>query len=175
VARGTTRPGWASAYRSGFLYLSLAQLLIVPIISYELIGRNLSFGSVSWVEELCKLIELWVGMLFIALVQLENRHIAASLIAPRNPTVLLLLRLLRHAIFFAIGTFWIWVGAINAYKERNMNSAGGLELPLLFTDVVLPVAGLLIAVTAVVLAVRVISGRNERPREKTAGDLIPDL
>jgi TRAP-type C4-dicarboxylate transport system permease small subunit len=149
--------------------------MIVPIISYELIGRNLSLSSVSWVEEFCKLIELWVGMLFIALVQLENRHIAASLIAPRNPAVQRGLSMLRHAIFFAIGVFWIWVGAINAYKERNMNSAGGLELPLLFTDVVLPVAGLLIVITAVVLAVRVMSRRDERPQQKTAGDLISDL
>jgi TRAP-type C4-dicarboxylate transport system permease small subunit len=175
VADGTIRRDWGSTYRSAFRYLSLAQLAIVPIISYELIGRNLSFGSVSWVEEFCKLIELWVGMLFIAMVQLDDRHIAASLIAPRSSRIKCGLDMLRYAIFFTIGIFWIWIGVINAYKERYMNSAGGLELPLLFTDVALPVAGFLLAVTAIVQVVRVMSGRSERAGERTAGEPLPDL
>jgi TRAP-type C4-dicarboxylate transport system permease small subunit len=114
-------------------------------------------------------------MLFIAMVQLDDRHIAASLIAPRSSRIKCGLDMLRYAIFFTIGIFWIWIGVINAYKERYMNSAGGLELPLLFTDVALPVAGFLLAVTAIVQVVRVMSGRSERAGERTAGEPLPDL
>ncbi len=162
-------------YRAGLLSLSVVLLLIIPLISYELIGRNLSLGSVSWIEEVCKLIELWIGVLFIPLVQLDERHIAANLFVPRRPAIRLAVTLLRHLVFLAIGVAWIWLGAIMTYKERNMTSAGGLELPLIYTNIVLPISGALIAVTALIQAARaMLGGPAETAAARSAGVASPE-
>jgi TRAP-type C4-dicarboxylate transport system permease small subunit len=172
--RGGARQALA-VYRAGLLSLSIALLLIIPLISYELIGRNLSLGSVSWIEEVCKLIELWVGVLFIPLVQFDERHIAANLFTPRRPAARLAMTLLRHFVFLAIGAAWIWLGAVMVYKERNMTSAGGLELPLIFTNMVLPISGALIVVTAVIQAARaILHGPAETQGAHSAGMASPE-
>jgi len=137
---------WGRAF-SG---LSLGMFALVLLVAWAVAARNLDLGDASWVEDACRLILLWVGLLFVAAIQSEGRHIASDFLRPRSKRIQQFLRALKQFVFLAIGGSWFWYGGIMVQREMGMFGAGGMELPLFYFNAVIPVCGMLIACVAII-------------------------
>ncbi|MEA3194705.1 MAG: Tripartite ATP-independent periplasmic transporter, DctQ component [Betaproteobacteria bacterium] len=149
-----------------FAGLSLALPALVLLILYQVIGRLTDFGNLSWIEDVCRLILLWTGLLFVPALQWKEEHIAVQLFRPPTEGVRRALIVLRHAAFLVLGLTFLYLGSVNVVRERGMTGAGGMELPLEFFNLVIPICGLLVTIVAVLKLIRVL-------RRREAASLVP--
>lgn len=133
-----------------FDVLALALLGVVLLVAWEVVARNTDIGDTAWIEDVCRLLQLLVGMLFIAAVQRDGDHIAAQFLRPASSRGRRMLVAVRHAAFLVIGIAWAWLGTVVTVREAGMVGAGGLQMPLPLVNGVIPLAGLLVAWNALV-------------------------
>jgi TRAP-type C4-dicarboxylate transport system permease small subunit len=138
--------GW----RGAFAGLALALPVMMLLIIWQVAGRLVDFGDQGWVEDVCRLILLWVGLLYVPALQWKEEHIAVQFFQPKGAVARRVLAALRHAAFLVLGIVFTWLGGVNVFRERGMIGAGGMELPLAFFNLVIPICGLLICAVAVV-------------------------
>ena len=149
---------------AAFAGLSLALPALVVLILYQVIGRLIDFGNLAWIEDVCRLILLWTGLLFVPPLQWKEEHIAVQLFRPPTEGVRRALIVLRHGAFLLLGLTFLYLGSVNVARERGMTGAGGMELPLEFFNLVIPICGLLVTVVAVLKLIGVFLQREAAPR-----------
>lgn len=151
---------WLAAFGA----LSLALPALVVLILYQVVGRLIDFGNLAWIEDVCRLILLWAGLLFVPALQWKEEHITVRLFRPPTEGVRWALLGLRHVAFLVLGLAFLYLGSVNVVRERGMMGAGGMELPLEFFNLVIPICGLLVSVVAVLKLIGVFRQREATPR-----------
>jgi TRAP-type C4-dicarboxylate transport system permease small subunit len=138
------------AWHGAFAGLALALPVMMLLIIYQVVGRLVDVGDLAWIEDVCRLILLWVGLLYVPALQWKEEHIAVQFVQPKSAAARRVLAGLRHGAFLVLGLVFAWLGSVNVFRERGMVGAGGMELPLAFFNLVIPICGLLICAVAVV-------------------------
>jgi TRAP-type C4-dicarboxylate transport system permease small subunit len=157
----------ARFWRTFFNALSLGMLALVVLVTCAVAARIGDFADLYWVEDMCRLILLWVGLLFVAAIQLDDRHIASDFLQPRWKWLRKSRDALKQISFMVIGVAWVIYGSVTVHQEMDMFGAGGMELPLYYFNTVIPVAGLLLVIVGII---RLSGPFGSRKVGETGGD-----
>lgn len=136
--------------------------LLVATTTWQVIFRQLLNAPSTWSEELAKLLFVWLTFLGSAFLFGERGHIAVDFLARKLPAKgQLVTQVLVQIVILFFATFgMIWGGIMAASTAWNQNLTA-LPFTIGWVYVVIPIAGVFIAIFAITDIVGLVTGKVE--------------
>ena len=136
--------------------------VLVCVTAWQVFSRQVLHSPSTWSEELSKLLFVWLSFAGSAFLFGERGHIAVDFIARKLPVsaqrVLQVIVQLLIVVFAILGM--IWGGYLAASIAWNQQLTA-LPLTLGWVYVVIPIAGVFIALFAIIDLIEVATGKEE--------------
>ena len=121
--------------------------LILIFTLYEVAAREIFGKPTIWTNELTSYLLVWFGMLSILYAQEKNAHVSVDLVysklsirVRRTLDLVNLIMTLVFAVFICVyGYKYWWLG-----YSRGWHHFGMLDIPMSYTRIAMPVAGVLL-------------------------------
>ncbi|MDI9588267.1 MAG: TRAP transporter small permease [Acidobacteriota bacterium] len=145
----------------GFASVAIFAVLVVTTV-WQVFTRQVLHSPSTWSEEFAKICFVWLSFLGAAFVFGERGHIAVDFLARKAPmTVQKTLQTLVQLTIIAFAVFgMVWGGVRAASIAWNQNLTA-LPLSIGWVYTVIPLAGVAIALFAVVDMIAVLKGDEE--------------
>lgn len=135
--------------------------VLVLVTTWQVVSRQALNDPSTWSEELSKILFVWLSFVGSAFLFGERGHIAVDYLARRFPLRVqkIMAVFVQLVILFFALVAMVWGGYLAASIAWNQNLTA-LPLAIGWVYVVIPVAGLFIAVFALIDLVAVLTGRE---------------
>jgi TRAP-type transport system small permease protein len=139
--------------------LILLVLMMFIVVGINVFSRYILNASLGWADELARFLFIYVSLLGAVLAYHHNDHVALDIFLSgiRSPRVLMVLRVFGQLLIvgaLAIFTRYSWDVAVSA---RNVSPA--LYIPMRHVYGVMPVAGFIMFVQAILKLRPILEGR----------------
>ena len=150
--------------------------VLVAVTVWQVFSRQVLNSPSTWSEELSKLLFVWLSFIGSAFLFGERGHIAVDFIARKLPagaqrTLQVIVQVLI-VLFALLGM--VWGGYLAASIAWNQHLTA-LPLTIGWVYVVIPIAGIFIAVFSIIDLISVASGKEEPYPEIDESDEPRDL
>lgn len=134
---------------------------LVLVVVWQVFARLVLDRPQAWTDEASRMIFVWLGLLAAAYVFGERGHIAVDYLARRFPAPVqkVLASFVQLVILFFALVGMVWGGYLAASIAWTQNLTA-LPLTIGWVYVVIPVAGVFVAVFALIDLVAVLTGRE---------------
>lgn len=121
---------------------------LVVVVSFEVVSRSVFDRPTTWAVELSTYMFLWLGMMSACVAMAEDRHLKVDVFVKNLPErVRIILEILALILMLIVTVVMVWQGSIywwDAYDAGWVHSWGQLFVPLSYTRVAVPVAGVIL-------------------------------
>ncbi|GGE91300.1 TRAP transporter small permease [Stappia taiwanensis] len=144
-----------------------AYFVTALMLGYEVFMRYLFVAPTIWAEELSRLLLVWATFAGAALLLHRRQHITITLLTDRlSPRARQMQEIIALLFIAALGGVIVYLGggiALHSF-ERARTTGSMLDLPAWWAEAALPLCFSLLAIQALIEAVRVaLNGVNDRP------------
>ena len=135
--------------------------VLVLVTTWQVVSRQALNDPSTWSEELSKILFVWLSFVGSAFLFGERGHIAVDYLARRFPAPVqkVLASFVQLVILFFALVAMVWGGYLAASIAWTQNLTA-LPLTIGWVYVVIPVAGVFVAVFALIDLVAVLTGRE---------------
>jgi TRAP-type C4-dicarboxylate transport system permease small subunit len=127
--------------------IALLSIMVVNVI-WQVFSRYVMGDPSSFTDELARYLMIWLGVLGAAYVSGKNQHVAIDILPQKlSPKKQIALKKFVYSVIILFSFFALFIGGLRLVYITYVlgQSSPGLQIPLAYIYVIIPISGALIS------------------------------